>query len=47
MLCADLEDRIPLHNMFFGPGEPCGMIIIAASGKMGGLKQRGQRIASP
>lgn len=41
MLCANLADRLPFLNMFFGPGETCGMVIIAASGKMCDLKQRG------
>jgi len=47
MLCTDLADRLPLGNMFFEPGKPGGMVVIAASGKMGDLKQRSQRIVSP
>jgi hypothetical protein len=33
--------------MFFEPGELCGMVIIAAPGKMRNLKQRGQGIGLP
>lgn len=47
MLCADLADRLPLRNVFFEPGEPCSMVIKAAPGKMGNLKQRGQGIGLP
>ena len=47
MLCADLEDRLPLRNVLFEPGETCGVVIIAAPGKMRNLKQRGQRIGLP
>jgi hypothetical protein len=47
MLCADLADRLSLWNVFFEPGEPCSMVIKAAPGKMGNLKQRGQGIGLP
>jgi hypothetical protein len=41
MLCADLADRFPLLNVVFGLGETCGMVIIAASGKIRDLKKHG------
>ena len=47
VLSADLADRLPLQNVFFEPGETCGMVIIAAPGNMCDLKQRGQRIGLP
>ena len=47
MLSADLADSLPFWNMFFGSGQTCGMVIIAASGKMCDLKQCGQRVSMP
>jgi hypothetical protein len=33
--------------VFFEPGETCGMVVIAAPGKVRNLEQRGQRIGTP
>jgi hypothetical protein len=47
VLGADLADLLPFPNVFFWTGETFGMVIIAASGKMGYLEKHRQRIFLP